>query len=77
MSRVVTNECFVPADAGEVMDIVRDLRSKGLAQGFDFDFEYHRSKFKDDYTLTIERGGSFYFKDPKWATLFRLQYGSK
>ena len=61
----------------EVLDVVRNLRERGLVQGIDFDFEYRSSIFDiSNYEMITSRGGTFHFKDPKWATIFRIQYGT-
>jgi len=71
-----TNECFVPfKSAAPVMEVVRELRAMGLVQGIDFDFKYQQVKrsYSDNIVL-LRNGASFFFKDPKRATMFRLQY---
>lgn len=61
------------------MTIVRELRLKGLAQGTDFDFKYHPGQVQ--WSLLGEntlkpKGAEFCFKDGKWATFFRIKYGT-
>jgi len=59
------------------MDIVRDLRSKGLAQGKDFDFEFHQTKWDDtSYEISVKRHTKFTFYEgsEKWATWLALKY---
>jgi hypothetical protein len=72
---VTTNPCVVPAaNAEEAMSIVRELRKRGLAQGYDFDFKWHPRKY-DNYFDSSPAYVEFTFKDAKWATLFRIKYG--
>lgn len=74
---------FVPTQGPEpVMVIVRELRSKGLVQGTDFDFKYNPKEQRwdildDDGELSFSKaaGAHFYFADGKWATFFRMKYG--
>lgn len=69
------NPVFIPKILpSEAMDIVRDLRSKNLVQGVDFNFAYSQSKYDDLYQLTQPYGATFYFKESKWATFYRLKY---
>jgi hypothetical protein len=58
------------------MEMVRDLRAKGLVQGIDFNFAYQQAKY-DYFSSEVHqlKGCTFSFKDAKWATLFRIQYG--
>lgn len=61
--------------AGEVMDVVKELRSKGHVQGVDFDFEYHKPKH--DYIsghLEYNRHTVFTFYTESLATWFSLVY---
>lgn len=61
--------------SGEVMDVVKELRSKGYTQGTDFDFAYHKPKH-DDITghLMYNSYTVFTFYDSKLATWFSLVY---
>lgn len=68
---------FVPnIDAAQSMELVRELRAKGLVQGRDFTFAYQKSDY-DYFTQEFKqlRGCNFTFTDPKWATFFRMKYG--
>lgn len=72
------NPAFVTGiDANETMDIVRELRAKGLVQGKDFDFKYQQRSF-DFLSSEVEKpkGATFYFRAAKWATFFRIKYGA-
>ena len=65
-------------DSSRTMEIVRELRAKGLVQGPDFSFAYQRPHY--DYSSENEhqlKGCTFAFKDGKWATFFRIKYGGK
>lgn len=68
---------FVPhIDAAETMELVRGLRAKGLVQGKEFDFAYsHASYDLTSFEAVTPKGAKFTFKDPKWATFFRMKYG--
>lgn len=60
--------------AYEIMNIVHNLRSNGLVQHCDFDFEYHREEINDGEILP--RHTVFTFYKEKHATLFALKYSS-
>jgi hypothetical protein len=75
MSRITDNPCFVPANSpDQIMAIVRELRSKGLMQSYDFDFKWI-PRATTNYYVNLPKGAEFTFKDAKWATLFRIKYG--
>ncbi len=59
--------------AGDIMDIVRNLRADGLVQGKDFDFAFHQSRW-DDMIGEIPKESVFTFYTEKYATLFALKY---
>lgn len=60
----------------EVMEIVRELREKCLAQGTDFDFKYNPKQYDSTgFDLLSSNNVEFYFRDGKWATFFRMKYG--
>ena len=42
-------------NATEAMDVVRELREKGYAQGIDFDFNYHHQESDDPQDITEQR----------------------
>ena len=63
-------------DPIEVLELVRTLRDRGLAQGVDFDFAYHQSKW-DNMIGEIPKHTIFKFYEDKNATLFILQYGNQ
>lgn len=60
-----------------VMDIVRELRARGMVQGRDFDFSYHQAKYDNDGWSAVEnKHAKFKFYDEKYATLFALIYAT-
>jgi len=60
---------------GEMMDVVRELRSKGYVQGSDFDFAYHQPKYADiSGHLEYNRHTVFTFYTESLATWFSLIY---
>jgi hypothetical protein len=62
--------------ADEIMTLVRELRSRGLVQGVDFDFAYNRACYiNDGWTAVIPRHTLFSFYKESEATLFALKYG--
>lgn len=72
------DKVFVPnIDANQTMELVRDLRAKGLVQGTDFSFAYQQAHY-DYYADDVHqvKGCTFAFKDDKWATFFRIKYGT-
>ena len=70
------NKVFIPhVDANQTMELVRELRAKGLVQGTDFNFAYQQHKynyFNNEFEQL--RGCNFTFTDSKWATFFRMKY---
>ena len=59
----------------EIMEIVRELRSKGYIQGVDFDFEYHKPVFNDwSGDAVYNRHTIFTFYKESLATWFTLKY---
>lgn len=69
------NIVITQKNAVQIMDIVRDLREQGLAQGIDFDFAFHQSRW-DDMIGEIPKQTVFMFHTEKYATLFALKYSS-
>ena len=67
-------EVFV-VDKGvpEIMDMVKDLRTQGLVQGKDFDFEY-RPETWDNFSRVHEKYTVFTFYDERWGTWFTLKW---
>lgn len=64
-------------EPNELMEIVRELRAQGLVQGTDFEFKYTPSQYNNDgFEAVSPRKGEFFFRDTKWATFFRLKYGT-
>lgn len=67
-------------DPNEAMEIVRDLRSKGLVQGLDFDFAYHRTQYSQDGWECIKPAHTvfwFYNENEKWASWLLLKYSDR
>jgi hypothetical protein len=59
----------------EVMDIVRELRKMGHAQGTHFDFEYHKPEYNDwSGDAVYNRHTIFKFYKEELATWFSLRY---
>lgn len=58
-----------------VMDVVKELRSKGYVQGVDFDFEYHKPRYNDwSGDAVYNRHTVFTFYKDELATWFTLKY---
>jgi hypothetical protein len=61
--------------ANEGIDMVRELRAKGLVQGRDFDFSYQPPTYDImGFNMLTPHSVEFSFTDSKWATFFRLKY---
>jgi hypothetical protein len=61
----------------EIMEIVRELRARGLVQGTDFDFRYNQTKYNSiDHETIAPEHTVFIFYDEKYATYFILTYGA-
>ena len=61
----------------EVMDIVKELRAQGYAQGIDFDFAYNKPTWDTfGHEEPTRRYTVFTFYKEKYATLFALKYSS-
>jgi hypothetical protein len=58
-----------------VTEIVRDLRSKGLEIGDDFDFKVVAVAEYDDFNTPLYDHIRFSFKEGKWTTYVILKYG--
>ena len=58
-----------------VMEVVRDLRSKGLQDGNDFDFDYVATAEYDDFNVPLYDHIRFSFREGKWTTYLLLKYG--
>jgi len=72
------DKVFVPGiDASQTMELVRELRAKGLVQGTDFNFAYQQTLWDDNYIQLKPQGAEFSFRDPKWVTFFRIKYGTQ
>lgn len=61
--------------AGEVLELVKELRSSGLVQGQDFDFKYQPpvwDNFSGD--AVHNKHTVFYFYTEKYATFYQLKW---
>lgn len=59
----------------QVLDIVRELRKQGYAQGIDFDFAYNKPEFDDlSHDGVYNRYTIFKFYKEELATWFALRY---
>ena len=57
------------------MDIVREMRQQGLAQGTDFDFAYYDAKISNNGWEAVEpRQTVFKFHTEKYATWFAIKW---
>jgi len=66
---------LIDKQPNEVMEIVRELRSKGYLQGIEFDFEYHKPVFNDwSGDNVYNRYTVFKFYKESLATWFTLKY---
>jgi len=61
--------------AGQIMEIVQELRASGLVQGVDFDFAYYQSRW-DEMIGEVPSETVFTFYQDKYSTLFALKYSS-
>jgi hypothetical protein len=61
--------------AGQIMEIVQELRASGLVQGKDFDFAYYQSRW-DEMIGEVPSETVFTFYQDKYSTLFALKYSS-
>lgn len=58
-----------------MLDIVKELRSKGYVQGVDFDFSYHKPTWDEfSYEGVNNRYTLFKFYKDELATWFELLY---
>lgn len=61
----------------DAIEIVRELRSNGLEQGKDFDFEYHNAQWDNfSHDPVVNKHTIFTFYAERYATLFALKYGN-
>lgn len=64
-------------DPNEAMEIVKDLRIKGLVQGVHFDFAYNPGVydyFSSDTIVRKHTKFTFYEGSEKWSTWLALKY---
>jgi len=59
----------------ETLEVIRDLRSKGLQGGEDFDFKYVAVAEYDDFNTPQYDHIRFSFKEGKWSTYVILKFG--
>lgn len=59
----------------DISVVIRDLRSKGLQSGDDFDFKYVATAEYDDFNVPKYDHIRFSFKEGKWTTYVLLKYG--
>jgi hypothetical protein len=57
----------------EILEIVKELRNSGLAQGVHFDFAFVQS-YWNAMTGEIPKHTTFTFYEEKYSTLFALKY---
>ena len=57
----------------EILEIVKELRASGLAQGVHFDFAFNQSRW-NAMTGEIPKHTTFTFYEEKYSTLFALKY---
>ena len=57
----------------EILEIVKELRASGLAQGVHFDFAFVQSRW-NAMTGEIPKHTTFTFYEEKYSTLFALKY---
>jgi MoaA/NifB/PqqE/SkfB family radical SAM enzyme len=60
-------------NVNEILDIVKELRDKGLVQGVHFDFAYNQSRW-DPMIGDVKGFTNFTFYEEKYSTLFALKY---
>jgi hypothetical protein len=63
----------IRGNANSIMDIVRDLRAKGMTQGVDFDFAFKRALWTD-VIEPVPSHAVFTLYSEKQGTFFSLQY---
>jgi hypothetical protein len=64
----------VKCDAGQGMELVRELRSAGLVQGKDFDFVYHPYTYDNFTGEHCRRHVVFAFYTEKYGTFYTLKW---
>ena len=60
-------------NVNEILDIVKELRDKGLVQGVHFDFAYNQSRW-DPMIGDVKGFTNFTFYEEKYSTLFAIKY---
>jgi len=60
-------------NVNEILDMVKELRDKGLIQGVHFDFAYNQSRW-DTMIGDVKGFTNFTFYEEKYSTLFALKY---
>jgi len=64
-------------NAIETMEIVRELRQRGMVQGKDFDFSYNKSTEYIMAKASMPNHTNFTFYTDKYATFFALKYSTR
>jgi hypothetical protein len=71
----IKNIILEHTNINDIMDIVRELRASGCAQGVDFDFAYQPEEWDGFRMEPVKaRHTTFTFYTNKWATWFTLKY---
>ena len=60
-------------DPTAILEIVRELRASGLAQGVHFDFALYQNRW-DPMIGDVKGFTNFTFYEEKYSTLFALKY---
>lgn len=60
--------------SSDILEIVAELKKRGLKLNIDFDFEYSPGKYDYDKLEHISRQAKFKFYKEKEATYFALRY---
>jgi hypothetical protein len=58
-----------------ILEVIRDLRSKGLQDGADFDYTFVAVAEYDDFNTPQYDHIRFSFKEGKWTTYVILKFG--
>jgi hypothetical protein len=69
-------EVEIQCDAGQGMELVRELREQGLVQGRDFDFAYHPYTYDNFTGAHSYRRMVFAFYKDKYGTFYSLKWSN-
>lgn len=61
-------------NSAEISEIVRELKSRGLKTGIDFDFEFHTGSYDWESNEHVPRWTKFSFYNEKEGTWFVLKW---